>query len=159
MSMLHRPRLTGPPQSSRECENEGVTPPDDPVEIARELLNRLNVAVSNRDVEATMTLFVDEPSVILIGSESGETAIGSDALVQFFRHLYTRPITFQWEWPNPIKAGSHGAVVWFFADGEVVEHTTHDVNRTSYRFTGVALQVDGTWRLALIHGAEPVPPK
>jgi hypothetical protein len=136
-----------------------VTPPDDPVEVARDLLTRLGAAVSSRDLDATLVLFVDDPSVILIGSEANETAVGSDALVQFFRHLYTRPITFRWEWPNPIEGRSHGDVVWFFAHGEVVERTTHHNHRTPYRFTGVARLVDGTWRLALIHGAEPVPPK
>lgn len=136
-----------------------MTPTNDPAEVARELLTRLDVAVSSRDLDATLSLFVDNPSVTLIGSEAGETAVGSDALAQFFRHLYTRPITFGWEWPNPIEGASYGDVIWFFADGEVVEHTAHHDNRTPYRFTGVALQVDGTWRLALIHGAEPVPPK
>lgn len=136
-----------------------VATPHEPIGVARELLTLLDVAVSNRDLDATLALFVDDPSVILIGSEAEESAVGSEALVRFFRHLYTRPITFRWEWPNPIACGSHGNVVWFFADGEVVERTAHNEHRTPYRFTGVALEVDGTWRLALIHGAEPVPPK
>ncbi len=138
---------------------DGVPPAHDPVEVARELLVRLDAAVSSRDLDATSVLFVDDPSVTLIGSEAGETAVGSDALVQFFRRLYTRPITFRWEWPNPIEGRSHGEVVWFFADGEVVERTAGREHRTPYRFTGVAVPVDGSWRLALIHGAEPVPPK
>ena len=136
-----------------------MTESNDPGAIARELLIRLDAAVSRRDLAATLSLFVEDSSVILIGSEAGETAVGPDALAEFFRHLFTRPITFRWEWPNPIEGRSHGDVVWFYADGEVVERTATHAHRTPYRFTGIAQPIDGSWRLAMIHGAEPVPPK
>lgn len=136
-----------------------VAPSNDPVGIARDLLTRLDDAISSRDLVATLSLFDDDPSVILVGSEAGEIAVGSEELDEFFQRLYSRPITFRWEWPNPISGRAYGEVIWFLADGEVVE-TTHDSeHRAPYRFTGVALPVDGTWRLALIHGAEPTSPK
>jgi hypothetical protein len=105
-----------------------------------------------------LSLFVEDGSVILIGSEADESAVGSDGLAEFFRHLYTRPITFRWEW-RAVEGRSHGDVVWFYADGNVVERTAEHEHRTPYRFTGVARLIDGAWQLALLHGAEPAAPK
>jgi hypothetical protein len=136
-----------------------VSARDDPVAVARDLLDRLQSAVSTADLEASVALFVSNPSLILVGSEAGEGAIGARELDAFFRHLYARPISFGWEWPKPIEARAHSGVVWFLADGEVVERTDGGEHRTPYRFTGVAVKAESTWCLAMLHGSEPATPK
>ena len=132
-----------------------MTPLDDAV---NGLLIELGKAVSGRDLDATLELFDRSADVLLIGSEAGESAAGWTGLQAFFRHLYQRPIGFHWEWDH-LATRRRDSVVWFQADGSVVETTDSDVHRTPYRFTGVAFEDCGRLRLTMLHGSEPVTPK
>ena len=130
-----------------------------PMETAvRGLLTELGKAVTSRDVDASLALFDKDTDVRLLGSEAGESATGWDELGDFFRHLYARPIGFRWEWDR-VDTRQRDSVVWFLADGAVVETVGTEEHRSPYRFTGVAFEDCGALRLAMLHGAEPVPPK
>lgn len=133
----------------------GMTPLDVAV---RGLLIELGKAVSGRDREASLALFANDADVLLLGSEAGESATGRDELDAFFRHLYERPIGFCWEWDRVVTR-RRDSVVWFLAEGSVVETVGAADHRTPYRFTSVALEDCGALRFAMLHGAEPVAAK
>ncbi|HEV2891738.1 MAG TPA: nuclear transport factor 2 family protein [Frankiaceae bacterium] len=120
------------------------------------LLRRLGEAVGSRDHEATLALFAPDASVVFVGSEAGEQAFGWAELRAWLDHVYARPIAFRWEWSR-IETSSRGDVVWFLADGDVVETVGASESRTAYRMSGVAYGSPPL--LALVHGSEPVAPK
>ncbi len=122
------------------------------------LLIELGKAVSGRDLDASLALFDRAADVLLLGSEAGESATGWDELEAFFRHLYARPIGFRWDWDH-VATRQRDSVVWFLADGSVVETKGTDDHRTPYRFTGVAFEDCGALRIAMLHGAEPAAAK
>lgn len=120
------------------------------------LLSRLGAAVGSRDREATLALFARDASVVFVGSEAGEQAFGWAELSAWLDRLYARPIAFRWEWSR-IEESARGDVVWFLADGDVVETVGSAESRTPYRMSGVAYGSPPL--LALVHGSEPVAPK
>jgi SnoaL-like domain len=117
-------------------------------------LDLLIQAVSSRDLNKTLTglSFMDGPTVV--GSEEGESAHGREAVEAFFSRIYALPQSFRFEFPQRLWT-VHGEVAWLVADGTVIEPAEEAAK--PYRLTAVLIRDEGTWRLSLWSGSEPLP--
>ncbi len=99
-------------------------------------------------------MFVSDPDVTLIGSEAGEIAVGPAELRAFFKRIFARAGTFQFEW-RTCRVSAQGDVAWFFA--EVLAHYSEPEGAANvpYRTTGVLERRGDRWLLSHYHGSEP----
>jgi hypothetical protein len=116
-------------------------------------LDRLIEAVAARDLAASLAAFSVDHDPALLGSESGEVAMGTERIEAFFRRLYSRPGSFRFDLPDRTWA-QHESVAWVVAEGSVVEPS--EATAKPYRMSGVFIRERGAWKLALWSGAEPV---
>jgi ketosteroid isomerase-like protein len=94
------------------------------------------------------------PDALLVGSEPGEIARGSQEINALFAGIHVRPYRQTWRW-DLIDCTAEGDVGWLFAEGYVVVDDGIEERRVPYRLSGV-LQLSGDrWRWRLFHGSEP----
>ena len=126
---------------------------DEAAAIADEVLTRFNQATRARDLDVSLAVLTDDPTVY--GSGSGETAIGRAAVTAFLTDIYSRPFTYGWEWQVE-HAERSGDVIWFVAPSEAaLEGDDGREKRLPYRIAGTLVLVRGEWRIALFNGSEP----
>jgi ketosteroid isomerase-like protein len=119
-----------------------------------EVLERFNDLVSTQNLQV-LAEFAPGDEVLLVGSDAGEVATGSQELEAFFARIFARDTTFSWEWDR-IDVSHAGDLAWFFADGRVVLSTAKEQRRTPYRITGVLERHGERWLWRQYHGSEPV---
>jgi hypothetical protein len=116
-------------------------------------LDLLIEAMATRDLAASLSAFSTDAAPAIIGSESGEVAIGREEVEAFLRRISTRRSSFRFDLPARTWA-QWDEVGWVVAEGTVVEPFA--VAAKPYRLTGVFVREHGAWKLALWSGAEPV---
>jgi hypothetical protein len=121
-----------------------------------QLLEEFSRQVAVRDLDGSIELFDLTAEVVIVGSEEGYGAKGSDDVRAFFERLYSRDVTFSWDW-SEIKGGQSDAVSWGFAEGHEIVKRQEDSKHVPYRMSIVAREIDKRWRIVLLHGSEPVP--
>jgi hypothetical protein len=85
-----------------------------PPQIVR-LLEEFSREVAARNLDGSIELFDLTAEVVIVGSEEGYGAKGSDDVRGFFERLYSRAVTFSWDW-SEIKGGQSDTVSWGFAE-------------------------------------------
>lgn len=120
----------------------------------RQVLGRFNELVSTRNLQV-LAEFAPGDDILLIGSDSGEVARGSQELAAFFARIFARDSAFSWEWDR-IDISYAGDLAWFFADGRVVLSTAKEQRKSPYRITGVLERHGERWLWRQYHGSEPV---
>lgn len=120
-----------------------------------ELLENFSRQVAARDLEGCIKLFDLTAHVVIVGSEEGYGAKGSNEVRGFFERLYGRDVTFSWDW-SEIIGGEDRAMAWGFADGHEIVTREGTSSRVPYRMSIVAQQTHDTWRIVLLHGSQPV---
>ena len=113
-----------------------------------DLLERLSSAIHRQDLEAAVALWTDD--AILAGTDQDDLAV-DDGIRDFLSMTMNLGVRFRWEWQEPLVR-QDGPMAWFYADGEMF---VEDVKPAAYRCSGVIREQQGTWRLALWHGAQP----
>jgi SnoaL-like domain len=114
--------------------------------------NALIQAVLERDLLSTLDCFSSGEEPAVVGSESGEMALGRTRVEDFFRRVYARSQPFRFDFPNR-SWSVRGDVAWLIAEGTVVEPSAAEAK--PYRLTAVFVVEDGAWKLALWSGSEP----
>jgi hypothetical protein len=127
---------------------------DAPPQIVQ-LLDDFTREVAIRDLDGSIELFDLTAEVVIVGSEEGYGAKGSDDVRGFFQRLYSRDVTFSWDW-SEIVGGQSDAVSWGLADGHEIVKRAQDSKRVPYRMSIVAREINKKWRILLLHGSEPV---
>lgn len=117
-------------------------------------LERFNELVSTRNLQV-LAEFAPGEDVLLIGSEAGEVANGSQEIARFFARIFARDVTFSWEWDR-IEVSHAGGLAWFFAEGRVVVATAQEQRKSPYRVSGVLERRAERWLWWQYHGSEPV---
>jgi len=126
---------------------------DEAAAIADDVLTRFNQATRARDLDVSLAVLTDDPTVY--GSGTGEAAIGRAAVTAFLTDIYSRPFTYGWEWQVE-HAERSGDVIWFVAPSEAtLEGDDGREKRLPYRIAGTLVLVHGEWRIALFNGSEP----
>ncbi|MBU6437818.1 MAG: nuclear transport factor 2 family protein [Betaproteobacteria bacterium] len=107
--------------------------------------------MSQRD-RAIVSTFASD--ALLVGSEAGEVARGTQQLTTFFERIFSRSVRFSWQWRR-LEVASAGDMAWFFAEGEVIMSAEASTSRAPYRLSGVLQRQGGRWLWQQFHGAEP----
>jgi len=130
----------------------------DDVEVSsgvRDARERFDALVSRRDMKV-LDEFAPDDAVLLAGSEEGEVAVGRSELEAFFRRVFSRDVTFSWEWDRVEVFGMEG-IAWLFAEGRVIVSSVDGERIAPYRMSGV-LELHGErWVWRQFHGSEPAP--
>ena len=116
-------------------------------------LDGLLEAIAARDLTASLSAFSVDRDPAIMGSESGEVAIGREEVESFFRRLCRRPSSFRFDFPTRTWQ-QRSEVAWLVAEGTVLEPSA--TTTKPYRLTGVFIREHGVWKLNLWSGAEPV---
>jgi len=121
-----------------------------------ELVDRLGRAFLTRDLDAAMACFVPDDDITYVGSESGESATGRDAVRELLGELFARPAAYTWQATSAtVHTLPGGAFV--IADADGAEHTAAGtVEPFPYRITGLlSRRNSGAWLWRAVHGSEP----
>lgn len=129
----------------------------DTVESRQEVLSclrELDRAFRDRDVDRALSLFAQDSSTILVGSEAGETAKGPKELRAFFEQLFTGPITYGYHWEE-IDVEVAGDFAWAFANGRIETISAAGSHDHPYRVTAILRRTGNRWLWMHYHGSEP----
>lgn len=112
-------------------------------------------AYSERDLSAVMTLFITDPDVVLIGTESDERLIGLDAISERFQSDWSRTdeMTMELTWHS---VSGKADVCWLAA--EVMVTVSAEGNRLQIpaRITVVLERRLERWLISHWHASIPV---
>ena len=116
-----------------------------------ELLDRLLLAIANRDLTATLACFTVEASIL--GSERGEELQGIDELRAFFERVYAKAGVYRFHFDERAWV-LRKDVAWMTSNGVVTE-PGQDIEKP-YRILAIFEKQEADWRMALWCGTEPV---
>lgn len=112
--------------------------------------------VERHDALAGTRLFVDEPDVVMWGSEELERAVGRAAIGALHAEIaaYPGPLVFRWH-QRHVHVEHEAA--WVNADGVVVTGDGGPPRVAPYRLTAIFVRRDDAWRWHTFNGSEPNP--
>jgi len=108
--------------------------------------------IANGRHRETVESFTDDPDVMLIGSETGELAVGPEALRAFFADLYAQPYRVIFTLPER-RVSAMGNVAWLTGEGTYRLSTGGE--EKPYRLTAVLERRQERWLWQLFSGSEP----
>jgi ketosteroid isomerase-like protein len=108
--------------------------------------------IANGRHRESVESFTDDPDAMLIGSETGEMALGPLGLRTFFAELYTRPYRVLFTLPER-RVSAAGNVAWVTGEGTYRVSTGGEP--APYRLTGVLERRRDRWLWQLFSGSEP----
>lgn len=123
----------------------------DGVAIARELLDRLEVAVAASDVRSLEALCTDD--VTLFGTAAAN--FGSDETRGYLRRVVESNATIRWRldrWSVVHHGGDHLLVA---ASGHVEFDGGDGLERSDFRLTLWLLRHEDAWKIGHFHGSVP----
>lgn len=122
-----------------------------------DILNKLAEALKNKDLEAFMKLFANEPNMLTIGLEEKELSVGNNGLKDRMKKTFEEAdsISIKYGWTS-IKA--NGDAAW------VASNTTYKIKKKGKqevtipaRMTGVLEKIEGNWLWTQHHLSTPIP--
>ena len=108
--------------------------------------------IANGRHRESIEAFTDDPDAMLIGSETGEIALGPLGLRSFFAELYARPYRVIFTLPER-RVSAAGNVAWVTGEGTYRLSTGGEP--MPYRLTGVLERRRDRWLWQLFGGSEP----
>ncbi|MEI6455411.1 MAG: nuclear transport factor 2 family protein [bacterium] len=117
-------------------------------------LEKWNDAAKSRNLKQFMELYDNSPDIMLVGSDSGEIFMGREQIENWATKLLSFA-SFSWDMKR-IDIDANGNTAWVFMDGFMV--VTNDKGKTRklpYRFTGILVKVNNTWKWRLFSGSAP----
>lgn len=117
------------------------------------VLNELDRAFRNQDLEGVMKLFVHD-GVVFVGSESGAEARGIQQIRSFFETFFSEPFVYGFHWEK-VDIDVLGEVAWLFSNCHIETISAAGRHQHPYRVTAVLQRVEDQWRLLHYHGSEP----
>jgi ketosteroid isomerase-like protein len=108
--------------------------------------------IANGRHRESIESFTGDADAMLIGSETGEVAVGPDALRSFFAELCARPYRVLFTLAER-RVSASGNVAWVTGEGTYRLSTGGD--SMPYRLTGVLERRRDRWLWQLFTGSEP----
>jgi uncharacterized protein (TIGR02246 family) len=131
---------------------KGMSMSEDEAEILG-ILTTFGKACLSHDVDSVMSLF--HKDVIFLGSQQGQTRIGSEEVRLFFEQTFEKDLTYSWEWTWHSFSFSD-EIAWLAAEGVVVlKKKGLGETRNPYSLSAVFEKKDSRWLWRLYHGARP----
>jgi len=107
--------------------------------------------VDERDPDAAMALWADDPDVTFWGSDLPERAVGRDAIRELLSHIASgrNRLAFRWD---ERRTHTIGDTAWTNASGTVA---VNDTAPLPYRLTVVFTFVGDTWKIHTYQASIP----
>ncbi|GAA3837112.1 SgcJ/EcaC family oxidoreductase [Nocardioides panacisoli] len=121
---------------------------------ARDLLDALQDAVANKNLDAVLELF-DEDAVVF---GTAAASVGAEEVRGYLTRVLEQEGTVRWEWDHVVPLLSDATVLAFAVVGTVGfdnEAGAAAEDRDPFRLTCVAVRSKGRWRLRHFHGSVP----
>ncbi len=112
------------------------------------VLESYGEALRSNDADTLVNLYTGDDQMMLIGSISGEFAVGPAEVAALYRRIFAEPQHLDLQWER-VKVFCSGEVAWLGADGSLVSGET----RIPYRLTAVLKRHGESWKFAHFHGS------
>src|ERR1700760_3665343 len=112
------------------------------------VLEAYGEALRSNDAEALLNLYSGNDDMMLIGSISGEFAVGPAQVGAVYRRIFAEPqrLSFNWDQGQVFCSGD---VAWFGADGALLSGNI----RIPYRLSAVLERRLEAWKFVHFHGS------
>jgi ketosteroid isomerase-like protein len=115
----------------------------------------LDKAFEERDAEAVLAGFVDDPDLTLWRSSEAEKAVGPVELGMFLTWIFALPGSFTIDYEEH-RVRVEGDVAWINAAGTGTwDDGAGTTKQMPHRVTAVFRRVDGAWRCHTRNGSQP----
>ena len=119
---------------------------------SRAVLRSLQTAIDSRDPGELLSLFADEPAMLIGTSGDGRTpATRRDYLTA----VATQPERLFWDWREVVPFYETTDVIGFAGFGDVVVTSEEGEWRAPIRATLLAVETSNGWRIKQFHGSIP----
>jgi ketosteroid isomerase-like protein len=119
-----------------------------------ETLKIWNTACKNANLDQVLALMDNTAEIMVVGSADGEINKGKDEVKKWVSQIFGFA-GFSWEM-NRIDIDSNGNTAWVFVDGKmIVDFHKGGQKVTPYRFSGILVKKNGTWKWRLFDGSVP----
>jgi uncharacterized protein (TIGR02246 family) len=119
--------------------------------VARSLLDRLQAAISARDLEPLVDVYDDD--ALLVGTSAA--AQGRAEVRAYLEAIVTAPESLRWEWADVVVSHHAPGTVAFAGLGAIVVTSPDGERRAPFRLTALAVESPSGWRLRQFHGSIP----
>lgn len=123
---------------------------DEPERLARQLLDALQNAMRDRDLELLRQLLDDE--IALFGTIRAH--LDRTGSLAYLEEVLAQPQTVEWEWTHVQPLVSQDDLMCFAVLGTVGFHGSAEP-RTPFRLSCVAVRDFTGWRIRHFHGSVP----
>src|SRR3954453_1567429 len=113
-------------------------------------------ALKQRDIEAIVDLFADDPTVELWGSDLSERAVGKGEIRELVEGLFSRlpPSSVERRFERP-RVHISGDVAWITAAGTARWELNGERHVIPYRVTAILVRTSEGWRWHTHNGSQP----
>lgn len=119
-----------------------------------EALKLWNTNAEKSKLDSFMSLFDNSDNIMLVGSDKGEIFKGKDQIRGWLTRLVEHA-SFSWDMDR-IDIDANGKTAWVFVEGAmIVKWDTGQTRRTPYRFTGILVKKNNSWKWRLFDGSIP----
>jgi ketosteroid isomerase-like protein len=124
-------------------------------DVATKSITALSDAFRNRDIEAALACFADDPGTTYAGSEQGEIAVGPEALRELLKRIFDRDESYSWTTDHLWESQQDDVHTVMAELTGTVHFNSGDSSPFPYRLSGVVRVENDAGRWLLLHGAEP----
>ena len=127
------------------------------IEEIRSTLAQHDKALAEKNLNAVMDTFINDPQTVALGTSNGERWVGTDnirnAYTEIFKDYDPNTLDVKCDWKN----GQHlGDMAWLAATCQAKDSLKGKTRKYELNVTAAMLkQDDGKWRFAMLHMSNP----
>jgi uncharacterized protein (TIGR02246 family) len=122
------------------------------IEEIRATLAQHDKALGEKNLDAVMDTFINDPETVVLGTSNGERWLGPEnirnAYTEIFKDYDPNTLDTKCEW----KTGQHlGDMAWLAATCQAKDSMKGKVRNYELNVTAAMLKQNGKWRFAMLH--------
>lgn len=126
------------------------------IEEIRGTLAQHDKALGEKNLNALMATFIDDPDTVVLGTSNGERWVGPEnirnAYTEIFKDYDPNTLDAKCDW----KTGQYiGDLAWMAATCQAQDSLKGKARKYELNVTAAMLKQDGKWRFAMLHMSNP----
>jgi uncharacterized protein (TIGR02246 family) len=122
------------------------------IEEIRATLAQHDKALTDKNLNAVMDTYVNDPETVSLGTSNGERWVGTDniksAYTEIFKDYDANTLEVKCDW----KTGQYlGDMAWLAATCQAKDSLKGKVRQYQLNVTAAMMKQDGKWRFAMLH--------
>ncbi|MBK6316899.1 MAG: DUF3225 domain-containing protein [Blastocatellia bacterium] len=134
----------------------------DPKTVAeiKEVVDRHDKALSEKNLTALMETFVAGPNTVVLGTGPGERWVGPDEIRAAYTEMFknydagTLQVTTTWK-----TGAAEGNVAWIAAQAQCVEYLKNEKREYGLNVTATLVKRGAKWQIVSLHMSNPTGPE